>query len=237
MQGQGSISGNTMLTMQQMMALNGQVDLIGDSFLYYAAAATKDSDGGDQWTSPTNGSGRLAFDTGKGMMVGAFGTYGHERPQNVGGIGGGLGVDNLIGSTQQFQRYGVDALCEIAGFAARGAFVYSRDVDSIAGFNDTNRAAYAELAYYYKRGAMYPFLVPLVRENWYSTYNGTQQFNYVTAQLAHYFAPNLKGLIEYSVDTKTGDQGSTTPGDPTGGGLLAQVQRGNRTTLQFEVGF
>ena len=237
MQGQGSISGNTLLTSQQMMAVNGQVDLVGDSFLYYAVGASKDSNGGKQWTSPTNGSGRLAFDTGKGLMVGAFGTYGHERPSAVGGIGGNLGIDNGIGEKQEFQRYGFDALLEKGPFAARGAFVYSRDVDHRARFNDTNRAAYAELAYYYKRGDMYPFLVPLVRENWYSTYNGTQQFNFVTAQLAHYFAPNLKGFVEYSVDTKTGDQGSTTPGDATGGGLIARVQRGNRTSVQLEVGF
>lgn len=236
MQGQGSMSGNTLLTMQQMLAVNGQVDLFGDSFLYYAVGATKDSDGGDQWTSPTNGSGRVAFDNAKGAMLGAFGTYGHERPSSVGGIGGNLGVDAGLGEIQQFQRWGFDALYELGGLAARAAIVYSRDVDNFAAVADTNRAAYAELAYYYRRDAMYPFLVPLVRENWYTTYDGTQQFNFVTAQLAHYFQPNVKGLIEYSVDTKVGAQGGNL-GDPTLAGALAPVQRGNRTTVQFEVGF
>ena len=82
---------------------------------------------------------------------------------------------------------------------------------------------------------MYPFLVPLVRENWYTTYNGTQQFNYVTAQLAHYFGPNLKGFVEYSVDTKTSQQGQ--PLDPAAQTPGARVSRGNRTSVQFEVGF
>ena len=241
MQGQSSISGNTLLTMQQMMGLSGQINLLGDSFLYYAAAATKDSDGGNQWASPTNGSGRLAFDSGKGLMIGGFGTYGRERANNggafPGAIGGNLGVDAVLGEIQQFERYGVDVLCELGGLAARGAFVYSRDVDRFVAIADRNRAAYAELAYYFKRGGVqYPFLVPLVRENWYTTYNGTQQFNYVTGQLAHYFTPNMKGFIEYSVDTKTSLQGGTLA-DPTNAGNLAQVQRGNRTTLQFEVGF
>ena len=238
MQGQGSISGNTNLTMQQMGGLSGQIDLIGDSFLYYAAAATKDSDGGNQWTSPTNGSGRLAFDTGKGLMIGGFGTYGRERATGVGGIGGNLGVDQGTGQgqTEKFQRFGFDALYELAGFAARGAFVYSHDVDDFYAIADTNRAAYAELAYYYKRAALYPFLVPLVRENWYTTYNGTQQFNYVTAQLAHYFAPNLKAFVEYSADTKSALQGGTLA-DPGAGSTLARVPRGNRTTVQLEVGF
>ena len=237
MQGQGSISNNTMLTMQQMAGLNGQIDLIGDSFLYYAAAATKDSDGGNQWTSPTNANGRLAFDTGKGLMVGTFGSYGKERPASVGGLGGGLTVDagNGQGEVQKFQRYGFDALYELAGFAARGAFVYSHDVDDFVAIADTNRAAYAELAYYYKHGNAYPFLVPLVRENWYTAYNGKQQFNYVTGQLAHYFAPNLKAFVEYSVDTKTAQQGQ--PLDPLQQTPSARVPRGNRTTLQIEVGF
>jgi hypothetical protein len=238
MQGQGSMSNNTMLTMQQMAALNGQIDLIGDSFLYYAAAAAKDSDGGNQWTSPTSANARLAFDTGKGLMVGTFGSYGGERPASVGGIGGQLGVDPGTGQgeVQKFQRYGFDFLYELAGFAARGAFVASHDVDDFLAIADTNRAAYAELAYYYKRGAQYPFLVPLVRENWYTTYNGTQQFNYVTAQLAHYFAPNLKAFVEYSADTKSALQGGTLA-DPSTAGTLARVSRGNRTTVQLEVGF
>jgi|GEM_PF-3570273 len=239
MSDQGSISGNTMLTMQQSLILNGQVDLRGDSFLYYAAGATKDSDGGSQLTSPTNGNARLALDSGKGQMIGAFGSYGHERLAigvgGPGGIGGNLGVAGPpLGDEQQlFYRGGVDALYEVGDLAARGAFLYSHDRDSVANVNDTNRAAYAELAYYYKRGAGYPFLVPLVRENWYTTFNGSQQFNYVTAQLAHYFAPNLKGLIEYSVDTKRGDQGGTLSAPSTG----TLPVRGNRTTLQFEVGF
>ncbi len=236
MKGQSSITGNTMLVMQQMVAVNGQINLLGDSFLYYSAGATKDSDAGNQWTSPTNGDARLAFDNGKGLMVGTFGAYGEERPNAVGGIGGNLGVDNGIGGKQRFSRGGFDALYEFGGFAARGAFLYARDTDSIASVSDTNRAAYAELAYYYKRAAMYPFLVPLVRENWYTAYNGSQQYNYITAQLAHYFAPNLKGLVEYSVDTKSGYQGGNI-GDPTLAGTLAPMQRGNRTTLQFEVGF
>jgi hypothetical protein len=243
MSDQKSISGNTMLTFpQQALIVNGQVDLKGDSFLYYAVGATKDSDHGSQGTSPTNANGRVAFDSGKGLMVGAFGSYGEERaaagfPTGTAAIGGNLGVDAGVGEVQHFQRFGFDALWEAAGFAARGAFVYSNDIDHVAHFSDTNRAAYAELAYYYKRGAMYPFLVPLVRENWYTTFDGTQQFNFITAQVSHYFAPNLKGFVEYSFDTKTGEQGSTTPGDASAGGTIANAPRGNRTSVQFEVGF
>jgi len=229
---QHSISGNALLATQQAMYAYGLVNLSGDSFLYYAAGATKDSDQGNQYTSPTNGNARLAFDNGKGLMVGAFGTFGHERA-DTDGSGGNLGVDNGAGVTQSFQRGGFDALYEIGDWAARAAFAYTHDRDSFLNVNDTDRAAYAELAYYYKRGHMYPFLVPLVRENWYTTFNGTSQFNYVTAQLAHYFAPNLKAFVEYSVDTKRDFQnGALVPPTP---GVLAM--RGNRITTQIEVGF
>ena len=238
MSGQNSITGNTLLTMQQMMAVSGQVNLVGDSFLYYAAGATKDSDGGGQYASPTNGNARLAFDSGKGLMLGTFGAYGHERPSAV-GIGGNLGADNGTGDQQGFVRGGFDALYETHGLAARGAFVYSRDNDN--GFGairpsaDRNRAAYVELAYYYKRGAnAYPFLVPLVRENWYTTTDGTAQFNYITTQLSHYFYPNVKGFIEYSIDTKRDYQGGTV--NPLAQGTVLAM-RGNRATMQFEVGF
>jgi hypothetical protein len=238
MQGQGSISGNTMLAKQQALIVNGQVDLHGDSFLYYALGATKDSpasnDAGNQWTSPTNGNARLAFDSGSGLMFGTFGAYGEERPSTVGGIGGNLGVDAAIGEVQHFERGGFDALCELGDLAARGAFVYTHDTDKVVAVSDTNRAAYVELGYYYKRGGSVPFLAPLIRENWYTTYNGAEQFNYVTAQLAHYFAPNLKAFVEYSVDTKHDYQGGTLASPETTGALAL---RGNRTSVQLEVGF
>ncbi|NNN05756.1 MAG: hypothetical protein HKL90_07630 [Elusimicrobia bacterium] len=241
MQGQGSISGNTMLTMQQLVGVNGQVNLRGDSFLYYAAGASKDSNTGVQGSAPTNGNIRLALDNGNGIMIGTFGSYGQERPTAAGGLGGNFlpgGVGNGT-ELEQFQRGGFDALWEYNGFAARGAFLYSHDYDSVYQLNDTNKAAYAELAYYYKRhGEDTPFLVPLVRENWLTTYNGTQQFNYVTAQLAHYFTPNLKGFIEYSVDTKRDYQNSTVLYQPTlaaNSATLAPL--GDRVSVQFEVGF
>lgn len=235
MSGQNSITGNTLLTMQQSLGVNGQIDLVANSFLYYAAALSKDSDSGRQWNSPTNGSARLAFDTGKGLMVGLFGSYGRERPSAVGGIGGNLNVDNGIGTTQAFTRGGFDALWEMGSLAARGAFVFSRDSDKLVRNAESNRAAYAELAYYWKRGgAAYPFLVPLVRENWYTTTDGTAQFNYVTTQLAHYFAPNTKAFVEYSIDTKRDMQGGQL--NPLTRGTVKAL-RGNRVTAQLEVGF
>jgi len=239
---QGSITGNTMLPTQQVLSVYGQAPLAGQSFLYYAAGATKESNVGSQNSSPTNGAARLAFDAGNGMMVGAFGSYGHERPSTwtPPGIGGNLGVDNGVGGEQEFERGGFDALWEAGGLAARGAILFARDRDPITGDRASDRAAYAELAYAFKRGsADYPFLMPLVRENWYTTFNGTQEFTYVTAQLAHFFKPNVKGFVEYSADTKAGHQGGTLA-DPTtssGGASLALPPLGNRVTVQVEVGF
>jgi hypothetical protein len=243
---QGSITGNTLDIDQQIMYINGQVLLPhnenswgGAPFIYYAAGATKDSDSGTQGNSPTNANARLAFDTGAGLMVGTFGTYGRERTWQLSGIGGNLGVNNRSGSLERFWRGGFDALCEIGDLAARGAFAYTHDRDPfIRGASTADRAAYAELSYSYKRGdAQYPFLMPLIRENWYTTFNGTQKFNYVTAHLAHYFAPNWKVFAEYSMDTKKGSSqgGNLLPNPASTGGV--PNPRGDRASLQIEVGF
>ena len=245
MSDQGSITGTPLLSSpQQMIEAYGMVDLKGDSFLYYAAAATKDQatnaantssvDTGLQTQSPTNANARLAFDTGKGQMIGVFGAYGHQWPTSVGGVGGNLGVDPGVFAQQQFVRGGFDALWEQGDLAARGAYVYAKDRDYVADINDTNHAAYVEVSYAFKRNhESYPFLLPLLRQNWYTTFNGTQKFSFATAQLAHYFAPNFKAFLEYSVDTGRGFQGGTQA-DPTTGTLIPW---GNRTTLQIEVGF
>ncbi len=235
---QGSISGNKITGTQQTLYLYGTAHVPGsEAFLYYAGGATKDSDSGQQATSPTNGAARLAFDTGKGLMIGTFGSYGHAGPADSSGV---TGAPAGVFALQQFVRAGVDALWEIGDLAARGAAVYGHDEDpSGAGLKSTDRAAYAELSYAYKRGGKdYPFLMPLVRENWYSTFNGKEQFNFVTTQLAHYFAPNLRAFAEYSFDTKHGYQGGTLA-DVTGanGSPAVLALRGNRATVQIEVGF
>jgi len=239
MSDQGSISGNAITGSQQMAAINGQVNLPGSqAFLYYALGATKDSDLGHQARNPTNGAMRLAFDSGGGMMVGGFGAYGHEGPFADCGAGGacpGLGfTDNT--AKEQFLRGGFDGLLEMGALAFRAAFVYLHDGDpAFDGASATDRAAYAELAYAFTlAGQDYPFLLPLIRENWYTTFNGAQQFNYITAHLAHYFRPNVKAFVEYSVDTKRAFQGGTLPAQGSDGAL---AMRGNRATVQVEVGF
>lgn len=232
---QGSISGTALKADQQTMYTFGRASLPDSAaFLYYAAGATKDdSNTGKQSNSPTNGNLRLAFDTGKGLMVGTFGTYGHQGPRDASAFTGGPAG---VLAKQQFMRGGFDVLWEIGDLAARGAFAYLHDGDpSSRGAVATDRAAYAELAYSYQRGdAQYPFLMPLIRENWYTTFNGTQQFNYVTSQVAHYFAPNIKAFAEYSFDTKQGYQNGTLANPSVGGNLAL---RGNRGSLQVEVGF
>ena len=102
---------------------------------------------------------------------------------------------------------------------------------------ETDQAAYAELFYTYKRDYHdYAFLVPLIRENWMSLWNGNEHFNYVTAQVAHYFAPNFKGFLEYTVDTGRG-YGGGLAGMNAGGATAAILPMGNRLTAQLEVGF
>ena len=240
---QGSISGNQMVSTPQTLEVYGQYSLpiIQNSFLYYSGAAYKNADSGTQASAPTNGAARLAWDdTGNtGLMLGTFGTYGHEGPMAAAGASSGapgLSVAGPGGELTQFVRGGFDALWEHGNFAARAAFVYSHDEDpAVRGAVATDRAAYAEVAYKYLRNDnLYPFLMPLVRENWYTTFNGAQQFNYLTFQLAHYFAANLKAFVEYSLDTKRAYQGGSLAAQGSDG---TSQPLGNRVSLQAEVGF
>jgi hypothetical protein len=244
---QGSISGNQMISTPQTLEVYGQYFLphsqssfSSPSFLYYSGGVSKDADSGAQANAPTNGELRLAWDdtANSGLMLGTFGTYGHEGPMmdSKGASTAGLSVGGPGTELTQFVRGGFDALWEDAGFAARAAFLYSHDEDpAVAGAAATDRAAYAELAYSYTRNNdNYPFLMPLVRENWYTTFNGAQQFNYLTFQLAHYFAANLKAFIEYSVDTKRDHQGGSLVAQGSDGTLQPL---GDRVTAQVEVGF
>lgn len=120
-------------------------------------------------------------------------------------------------------------MAEIAGLTTRAAYVVGYDKDLNTWNAESDRSAYLEALYVIHRGdSDVPFLVPLLRENWYTTTNGTSQFNYVTAQLAHYFQPNVKGFVEYTATTKSDVNSTTTPN---------VAPKGNQWTAQVEVGF
>jgi hypothetical protein len=224
---QGSLSGDTLDETKQTVAAYGQVSQPGLGSVYYAIGASADKND-DAGAGPKDGNARLAFSTPKdNFMIGTFGSTGKE----------GLGPTSAgPGTNMQFSKTGIDAMAEFGGFVGRGAFLYAfdKDLDAVAAGSqpdfERNRAAYAELMYIYNRGdSDVPFLVPLIRQNWYQTANGTRQFAFITAQLAHYFAPNLKAFVEYSADTKQ----DITSADPTG----PRQPKGSRVILQAELGF
>jgi hypothetical protein len=213
---QGSLSGDTLDETKQTIVVFGQASKEHLGALYYAAGVSADK-GDDQGAGPKDTSARLAYDTQKGLVLGTFGSVGAEGSPVT------ASTDKV-----QFSKTGVDALFEKGGFVARSAFLYAYDKDLATGNRETNRSAYAELLYIFKAaGSDIPFLVPLVRGNWYQTANAQQEFDYITAQLAHFFAPNVKAFIEYSGDTKQ-DNGTTGP---------PRQAKDHRWTAQVELGF
>ena len=221
---QGSLSGDTLDETKQTVAAYGQVGQEKLGSVYYALGASADK-GDDAGKGPKDGNIRLAFSTPKdNFMIGTFGSTGKEGPSVTPG-----------GTNVQFSKTGVDTMAEFFGFTARGAFLYAfdKDLDAVAaGIQpdfERNRAAYVELMYIYTRGdSDTPFLVPLLRQNWYQTANGTREFAYLTAQLAHYFSPNVKAFVEFSADTKQ---------DVTSADLTTRQPKCSRITLQAELGF
>ena len=228
----------TMDQSAQTIYAYGEVGKDNVGYLYYAAGVQADK-GSDTGNGGKAVDARLAFDTLKGVVVGAFGGVGHAGAASYGAHGtapAGAATDRIA-----YKRGGVDVLFEKGPVTARAAALYAYDHDTAVndaagnGFfpngdaKETNRAAYAEVQYSYLRGdSKVPFLIPLVRENWYTTGNGTHQFSYLTAQVAHYFAANLKGLVEASWDTKQDIVASVDPNvrRPKGSRLTAQVQIG-----------
>ncbi len=246
---QGSLSADTLdnNTKQTIMAY-GEVDKEGLGGLYYAAgiSADKADEGG---TGPKDVNVRLAFDTLKGVEVGMFGSAGHEGVSNSANLVG-VGDPTLMGTGNKvkYAKAGMDLMVEKNNFVARAAYLYSRDRDELAARNgvpgeavpvtdqfgharglDTTRSAYGELFYIYKRkGDVAPFLIPLIRENWYTTFNGTRSFNYVTAQMSHYFRQNVRGFLEWTGDMKQDIQGTVN---------LVRSPKNSQWILQLEVGF
>ena len=213
---QGSLSGDTLDETKQTIAVFGQAGKEHLGSLYYAAGISADK-GDDQGAGPKDTNARLAYDTQKGFVVGTFGSFGAE------GSAVTASADKV-----KFAKTGVDALFEKGGFIARSVFLYASDKDLATGTREINRSAYAEFLYIVKKaGSDLPFLVPLVRGNWYQTTNGHQEFDYLTAQLAHFFAPNVKAFVEYSGDTKQ-DNGTTGP---------PRRSKDHRWTAQVELGF
>ena len=239
---QDSLSGTTMDSTNQTLMTYGEADKEGLGGLYYSAGVTAPKND-DMGKGPKTANLRLAFDTLKGFMIGGFGTWGHDVPANIPANSSNVNNPGAApagpGVQVKYVKTGVDTMLDLGRIAARGAFLYTYDRDELGVANgligaqhQMDRAAYAELLYVWKlHNSSLPFLVPLIRENWYTTYGGTRQFNYVTAQLTHYFAGNLKAFLEYSVDTKGDPQGFQAPAP------AVRAPKGNRITGQIELGF
>ncbi len=246
MEGQAYLSGFPINTQTQTGEVYGQIHISSDSpsFAYYSLGYSKDPAANNTGQGGGgNGYARFAYDTGDGFMIGTFGQYGesggYSDPSTLGTDGNlpGGGTTSTSNHFVQVVRGGFDALWEYDDFYARACYVYAHDSDMVMGAVETDQAAYAELFYTYKRDYHdYAFLVPLIRENWMSLWNGNEHFNYVTAQVAHYFAPNFKGFLEYTVDTGRG-YGGGLAGMNAGGATAAILPMGNRLTAQLEVGF
>jgi hypothetical protein len=212
---QSSISGQSLDETVQTVYGYGTADKEGVGQLYYAGGITT-GNGQDNGAGPKNGNMRLVFDTLKGFWVGGFGTWGSATPAGSG--------TNVV----DFHRVGADVLVEKGPVTARGAATWTHDQDDIAGLKENNKAAYVELQYVFKRaGSNIPFLVPLFRENYFTTGDNAFKFNYITFQLAHYFESNFKGFFEYTADTKQDFQMA----------LAAVARKDQRFTLQAEYGF
>lgn len=221
---------DNMDAVKQTIAAYGTVDRQDLGTVYYSAGVSAGKNA-PQGEGPKSSALRVAFDTSKGVMVGAFGSFG----QTGGGVPPAQGMNNPANKFK-FSRVGLDSLVELAGFVARGVYMHSYDRDLanppaafLSNGNENNRAAYAELFYTFKKDDR-PFVAPLIRQDWYSTNDGKRQYGAFTAQLAHYVKENIRWFVEYSADTKQDLAAGALPGDP-------RAPKGHRWLAQVELGF
>lgn len=200
----GHSSGDTLDTPKQTIALYGEVGREKVGSVYYAAGVSADKSD-DEGEGAKDASFRLAFDSLRGFVLGGFAEIGSQSA----GVAG----------KKKFSRAGADALLELFGVTARSVFTHYYDKDTVTNAPENNRAAYGELFYVVKKEDR-PLLVPLIRQDWFETTNGTKHFGNFTAQLSHYFTENARGFIEYFANTKTHG-----------------TAKDHRWTAQVEVGF
>ncbi len=152
--------------------------------LFYSigySGIAKDAEGEDA----KNVHGRVAVDILPNVMVGGFVIKGDNSTTN-----------------QTFTRTGFDLQADLVGTRLQALFVSGTD-DNTGGGDQTNNAVSIQGMYF---GSGAPGWVPVVRYDSYEKNDGKDSYGELTFNLTRYFAPNVKGYIEYwkQVDVPSG---------------------------------
>lgn len=173
-------------------------------------------EGDSEGVEPRNFSGRIAVEPytrsdKEGLpldfMIGAFGIVG-ECDEASGECAGRENFD--------FHRFGVDGLAEIGNARIQAAWVTAND--DVA--SDVDNDAFSIQAMYTIQKGKQPWIMPLVRYDFFERNDGEDNFDDVTLNLTYFFEENVKAFVEFW-------KRFNAPGDA----------EENRLTLQIHVGF
>jgi hypothetical protein len=141
------------------------------------------------------------------FMIGAFGIVG-ECDEGSGECEGRENFD--------FNRFGVDGQADIGNARIQAAWITAND--DVA--SDVDNDAFSIQGLYTIKKGKRPWIVPLVRYDFYEQSDGEDEFDEITLNLTYFFEENVKAYVEF---WKRFD----APGD----------DEQNRFTLQIHVGF
>ena len=143
--------------------------------LFYSvgySGIAKDAEGEDA----KNVHARVAVDLLPNIMVGGFIVNGDNSTTDLG-----------------FSRVGFDFQADIVGTRLQALFTSGTD-DKAGGGDERNNAVSVQGMYF---GSGAPGWVPVVRYDTYEKNDGGDSYGELTLNLTRYFAPNVKGYVEY----------------------------------------
>ena len=171
--------------------------------LFYSigfSGVAKDSEG----ENAHNLHARLALDIIPEASIGLFGMSGRWENDNI---------------KRDFSRIGLDIQADFSNVRFMGAYLHAEDDLETTG-DEENNAWYAQVLYVFQKDSR-PLIVPVVRYDGHEENDGKNQFDELTFNAGYYFTQNIKGFIEYWVQTNV----------PKG------VPKDNRFTVQLVAAF
>ncbi len=202
---------------EQTVAIRGEARAEGIVGLNYAFGATGGAAHGafsPEGGGPINYHFRLAADTYRGFMLGAYAKLGED------------GWDAARNPEHQTRAFAVDALVEAFDVSVRGALIATRRRTNDGGALRNENGGYLEAFYTFKKDDR-PLITPLLRYDVKSRVNGNKT-QHMVAHASFYPRQNVRTFVEYWKELK----------DDTGGGAATVANDlDNRLFFQVEVGF
>ncbi len=161
------------------------VSLYGQTGGFYYSGTLSAGNGNPEGERPRDIILRGAYDVNKNISFGVLGLVGNRQ------------LDDASGENLDVVRLGGDFNLAFSDFNVLGLFLVNKD--SVGSVDETNNTGYVEAFYTVKQGSR-PFIMPLMRYDWFTQNDGEDKTGMITANLSAYVHENVRLGIEYSAE-------------------------------------